>query len=58
MRVGGQRRALAALPPGKDPVPIVQESGCAPGLVRTGAGNLSPTRIQSLDRSAHSKSLY
>ena len=28
--------------PGKDPVPIVQEAGWAPGLVWTGAENLSP----------------
>jgi len=31
--------------PGKDPVPIVQEAGWAPGLVWTGAENLAPTRI-------------
>ena len=28
--------------PGKDPVPIVQEAGWAPGPVWTGAGNLDP----------------
>ena len=28
--------------PGKDPVPIVQEAGWAPGLVWTGAENLAP----------------
>jgi hypothetical protein len=28
--------------PGKDPVPIVQEAGWAPGPVRTGAENLAP----------------
>ena len=28
--------------PGKDPVPIVQEAGWAPGPVWTGAENLSP----------------
>jgi hypothetical protein len=28
--------------PGKDPVPIVQEAGWAPGLVWTGAENLTP----------------
>ena len=27
MGVGGQHHASAALPPGKDPVPIVQEAG-------------------------------
>jgi hypothetical protein len=36
--------------PGKDPVPIVQEAGWAPGPVRTGAENLAPTEIRSPDR--------
>jgi len=40
--VGGQRHAPAALPPGKDPVPIVQEAGWAPGPVWIGAENLAP----------------
>ena len=40
--------------PGKDPVPIVQEAGWAPGPVWTGA----PTRIRSPDRPARSESLY
>jgi hypothetical protein len=31
--------------PGKDPVPIVQEAGWAPGLAWTGAENLVPTSI-------------
>ena len=31
--------------PGKDTVPIVQEAGCAPGQVWTGAENLGPTGI-------------
>jgi len=31
--------------PGKDPVPIVQEAGWAPGPVWTGVENLAPTRI-------------
>jgi len=38
--------------PGKDPVPIVQEAGWAPGPVRTGAENLAPTGIRSPDRPA------
>jgi hypothetical protein len=38
--------------PGKDPVPIVQEDGWAPGLVRKGVENIPPTTIQSLDRPA------
>ena len=44
--------------PEKDPVPIVQEAGWAPGPVWTGAENLAPTRIQSPDRPARSQSLY
>jgi hypothetical protein len=44
--------------PRRDPVPIVPEAGWAPGPVRTGTENLAPTRIQSLDRPAHSQLLY
>jgi len=40
--VRGQRHAPAAPYPGKDPVPIVQEAGWAPGPVWTGAENLAP----------------
>ena len=54
----GQRHAPAALYPGKEPVPIVQEAGWAPGLVWTGAENLAPTGIQSPDRPVRSQSLY
>ena len=36
----GQRHAPAVFTPGKDPVPIVQEAGWAPGPVWTGAENL------------------
>ena len=36
--------------PGKDPVPIVQKAGWAPGPVWTGAENLAPTGIRSPDR--------
>jgi hypothetical protein len=42
----------------RDPVPIVQEAGWAPGPVWTGGENLTPTGIRSLYRPAHSKSLY
>ena len=42
--VRGQRHAPAALYPGKDPGPIVQEPGWAPGPVWTGAENLAPHR--------------
>jgi len=50
----GQRHATAALYPGKDPVPIVQEAGWAPGPVWTEAENLAPTGIRSPDRPARS----
>jgi hypothetical protein len=43
--------------PGKDPVPILQEAGWAPGPVWTGAENLAPARIRSQDRPARSQSL-
>ena len=46
-----------SLPARKDPVPIVQEAGWVPGLVWTGAENLGPTGIRSLDRPAHSQLL-
>jgi len=35
--------------PGKDPVPIVQEAGWAPGPVWTGAENPVPSGIRSPD---------
>jgi hypothetical protein len=34
--------------PGKNPVPIVQEAGLAPGPVWTGAENLASTGFRSL----------
>jgi hypothetical protein len=43
---------------GNDSVPIVQEAGWAPGPVRTGADNLTPTGIRSPVRSARRESLY
>jgi hypothetical protein len=43
--------------PGKDPVPILQEAGWAPGSVRTG-GNSRPHRYSIPDRVARSQSLY
>jgi len=43
---------------GKDPVPIVQEAGWAPGPVWRGAENLTPTGIRSPDCPACSQSLY
>ena len=44
--------------PGKDPVPIVQEAGWAPGPVWTGAENLAPTGFRFPDDPARSQSLY
>ena len=41
------------LPPGKDPVPIVQEAGWAPGLVWMG-GKSVPHRDSISDRPARS----
>ena len=43
--------------PGKDPVPIVQEAGWAPGPVWTGAENLAPTGIRSPNLPTRSQSL-
>ena len=43
---------------GKEPVPIVQEAGWAPGPIWTGAENLAPTGIRSPDRPTLSQSLY
>ena len=56
--MGGQRHAPAALPPEKDPVPIVQEAGWPPGPFWTGAENLAPTGIRFPDRPALSESQY
>jgi hypothetical protein len=53
--VGGQRHAPAALPPKKDPAPIVQEAGWAPGPVWMGAENLAAIGIRSPDRPARSE---
>jgi len=44
--------------PGKDPVPIVQEAGWAPGPVWTGAENLTPNGIWSPDHPARSQLPY
>jgi len=40
---------------GKDPIPIVKETGWAPGPVWTGAENLAPTGIRSTDRADRSE---
>jgi hypothetical protein len=56
MGVGGQRHAPAAPTTGKDPVPIVQETGWGLGPVWMGAENLAPTVIRSPDLPARSES--
>ena len=43
--------------PGKDPIPILQEAGWAPGPLRMG-GKSRPRRDSTPDRPAHSQSLY
>ena len=55
---GTASRPALSLPPGKDPVPILQEAGWDPGPVWTGAENLAATGIRSPDRPARSQSLY
>jgi hypothetical protein len=42
----------------RNPVPIVQEAGWAPGRVWKGAEYFAPSGIRSPDRPARSKSLY
>ena len=57
--VGGWTTPLpGSFSPRKDPVPIVQEAGWAPGPVWTGAENVTPTWIRSLDRPVRSESLF
>jgi len=40
--------------PGREPVPVVQETEWGPWLVRTTVENFAPTRIRPPDRPAHS----
>jgi hypothetical protein len=58
----GARRGSAPRPdrftPGKDPVPIVQKAGWAPGPVWRCAKNLASTGNRCRDRPACSQSLY
>ena len=51
MGVGGEPNAPAACTPGKDPLPIVQETGWAPGPVWPG-GKFRPHRDSIPDRPA------
>jgi hypothetical protein len=56
--VGGQRHVPVAFTSGKDPVPIVQEAGWAPGTVWIGAENFAPNGIRSPDLPVRRESLY
>ena len=53
--VRGKRHAPAALYPREKPGTLVQETGWTPGPVWTGAENLAPAGIRSLDRPARTK---
>jgi len=55
--VSGQQHAPASLYPRKEPVPILQETGWAPGPVWTG-GKSRPRRDSIPDLPARSQSLY
>ena len=55
--VSGQQHAPAALFPGKDLLPILQEAGWAPGPVWTD-GKSRPRRDSIPDLPARSQSLY
>jgi hypothetical protein len=57
-RGGWSTARLSRFTPGKDPVPIVQEAGWAPGPVWTGAENLTHTQILSPELPIRSESLY
>ena len=43
MGMDGKHHAPGRFTPGKDPVPITQEAGWAPGPVWSGAENIAPT---------------
>jgi hypothetical protein len=58
MRVGGQRHAPAALPPGKRLHTHCTGGWVAPGPIWTGVKNLAPTGIRAPNRPARSESLY
>jgi hypothetical protein len=58
MGVGVQRQDWPPYPRERDPLPIIQEAGWAPGPVCTGVENLAPTGIRSSDRPARSEALY
>ena len=55
--VNGQQRPRPHFTPGREPVPILQEAGWAPGPARKG-GKSRPHRDSIPDRPARSQSLY
>jgi hypothetical protein len=57
MGVGGQRHAPTALPPGRDPVTIIQEAGLSSGLLWTDIENLYPAGVRAPDSRTHSELL-
>jgi hypothetical protein len=58
MGVGSERHASAALPLGRDPVPIVQEARWFPRTVWMGTENITSTELRIPDSSARNTSLY
>ena len=58
MWTGGQRHVPAALPRGRELVPILEEAGWAPEPAWTGGENLGLTGIRSPDRIVSSESLH
>jgi hypothetical protein len=55
---GSASRPGRFLPPEKEPIPLVQEAGWAPGSVWTDAESPVPTGMRSPDRPASSQSQY
>jgi hypothetical protein len=56
MGLGGQRH-LIALPREREPAPIVQEAGWAPGPVWAGAEKLAPPALEFPERRIRSESV-
>jgi hypothetical protein len=49
---------LLLYPRGREPVPILQEAGWAPGTIWMGVENFTPTGIRSQNLPARSEPLY
>ena len=58
MGMAGQHQTLAALPPGKEPVTILQEARWAVGPVWTGTENFTTAVVRSPKSPARSESQY